>query len=119
MLNGVNVGERIASAKAEDLNPAEFAKIENVEIRREFVRKVGIERIVSKIGAKTIDKAGDGEYELLSVDLGGSVGVWPYLKKRNRSIGCYHLEAVDRACSTVESAIKWRNQATTYPSQLT
>lgn len=118
MLNGVNVPEWLAATKSEDIDPKKFAKIENVEIRREFVRKVGIERIAKSMKAKRIDKSGNGMYELLLVDLGKSVGKHPYLKMMNPSIGVYHLEAVAKECRTVEAAIKWRNGSELLPRRL-
>ena len=106
-LNGVGVPEWLVETPPTDLDARKFAELENVEIRREFVRKVGIERIVMELGAEVLDRR--GEYELLSVDLGGQTGKWPYLKMRNPSIGVWHLEAVVKECATVEQALNWRN----------
>lgn len=116
-LNGVSAPEWLAVKREDEIDPREFAGIENAELRREFVRKVGIERIVRTLGAKTLDKHGD--YELLSVDLGGRSGAWPYLKMLNPSIGAWHLEAVDKKITTVEQAIRWRNQSDLNQEQLT
>ena len=66
-LNGVSVPEWLVTEKWNKIDPMKFAEIENAEIRREFVRKVGIERIVQKCGCETLDKHGD--YELILVDL--------------------------------------------------
>lgn len=118
-LNGVRVPDWLATSKAEDLDPLEFAKLSNVEIRREFVRKVGVEQLVNKLGAETLDKSDNGVYELLAVNLGGETGVWNYLKMLNPSIGTYHMEAVARECITVAQAIAWRNQSDLIPEQLT
>ena len=106
-LNGVRVPEWLVETKAARLDARKFAELDNAEIRREFVRKVGIERIVTELGAEVLDRR--GEYELLSVDLGGQTGKWPYLKMRNPSIGVWHLEAVVKECATVEQALNWRN----------
>ena len=104
--------------KAENrIDPRDFAKIENVELRREFIRFVGIERVVQACGAEVLDKQGD--YELLSVNLGGETGAWPYLKMLNPSMGVWHLEAVEKDVSTVEQALAWRNQSDFTPEQLT
>lgn len=110
-LHGVRVPGWLACTAAEEIDPRRFAAIENVEVRREFVRKVGIERIAQACGAKSLDRSDDGMYELLSVDLGGATGAWPYLKMRNPSIGVWHLEAVAKSCSTVQEAINWRASA--------
>ncbi len=106
-LNGVRVPEWLVETKAARLDARQFAELDNAEVRREFVRKVGIERIVTELGAEVLDRRGD--YELLSVDLGGRTGKWPYLKMRNPSIGVWHLEAVVKECATVEQALNWRN----------
>ena len=106
-LNGVLVESWLVETPAEQLDPARFATIENAEVRREFVRKVGIERICSKLGTKVLDKQGD--YELHLVPLGGATGDWPYLKMRNPSIDVWHMEAVARECRTVEQALRFRN----------
>ena len=94
-----------------------IAKIENAEVRREFVRKVGIERIATACGSICLDKQGD--YELLSINLGGSTGECSYLKMLNPSIGVWHLEAVPPEVDTVAKALAWRNQSDLAPIQLT
>ena len=42
------------------------------------------------------------------IDLKGETGKWPYLKMKNPSIGCYHLECVAQECKTVQEAINFR-----------
>jgi len=117
-LNGVAVPEWLVLTPWDELDPARFAKIDNAEVRREFVRKVGIERISEACKAKCIDKEGD--YELLVIDLKGDTGEWPYLKMLNPSMeGIYHLECVAKECHTVEQALNWRNQSSLPPESLT
>jgi len=116
-LNGVRVPKWLVMTKWNELDPHKFAEIDNVEVRREFVRKVGIERIVMKCGGNVIDKQGD--YELIEIDLLGTTGVWPYLKMKNPSIGVRHMECVDRSCRTVDDALTWRNQSDIRPETLT
>ena len=106
-VNGVRVPAWLVETPAEALDPARFAGIENAEVRREFVRKVGIERICSKLGTEVLDRQGD--YELHMVPLGGETGEWPYLKMRNPSIDVWHMEAVAKECRTVEQALRFRN----------
>ena len=105
-LNGVTVPQWLVENKWNDIDCHEFPKILNVEVRREFVRKVGIERISSMLGAKSLDKS--GTYELLMIDLGGNTGKWPYLKMLNPSIGVWHLECVPKEIKTVQQAINFR-----------
>lgn len=116
-LNGVMVPEWLAVTPANKIKASEFATITNAEIRREFVRKVGIERICQDMETVLLDKQED--YELHEVDLKGDTGKWPYLKMLNPSIGVWHMECVDRTCRTVKDALRWRNQSELKPSILT
>ena len=94
----------------------ELLKIDNAEVRREFVRKVGIDRVCYSLGAQCIDKVGN--YELLLLDLQDG-RKRPYLKMLNPSIDTWHVEGVHPNCQTVEQALKWRNQSKLKPKQLT
>jgi hypothetical protein len=116
-LNGVSVPEYLVTTPAQELDPMMILKETNVEVRREALRKIGAERLVQKLGAKTLDTEGD-MYELLEVDLGQGK-TWPYLKMRNPSIGVWHLEAVGKECRTVSEAIEFRNGRKNRPTILT
>jgi len=116
MLNGVNVGREIAETPAENLNPHMVLRAKNVKVRRELVRKIGIERVCSGLNAQVIDSYRD--YELLILNL-GDARKRPYLKMKNPSIDCYHVEGVPPDCKTVREALAWRNNAETLPGQLT
>ena len=116
-LNGVAVPKWLAETPFDKIDVREFSKIQNVEVRREFVRKVGIERIIDGLHTVVLDKQGD--YELHEVDLQGSTGKWPYLKMKNPSIGVWHMECVSRECRTVEDALRFRNQSDLKPEVLT
>lgn len=116
-LNGVSVPEWLVTTEWKDLDAKRFATIKNVEVRREFVRKIGVERLVQKLNPEVLDKKDD--YELLHVDLGGETGKWPYLKMKNPSIGIWHVECVGKDCRTVEDAIKFRNGSSLTPKTLT
>jgi hypothetical protein len=137
-LNGVEVPQWLAETNSNKLDPAKFAEMQNAEVRREFIRKVGVERICTELGTECLDKKDcrdnkfwakakkqfglkdrDAVYELHLVDLKGRTGKWPYLKMLNPSIGVWHMEAVDRKCKTVEEALEFRNQTTEVPEQLT
>ena len=107
MLHGVRVPAWLVETPAAQIKSDAFAREPNVEIRREIIRKVGIERLLAGLDNRSLDAAGD--YELLAVNLGDSVGVWPYLKMRNPSIGIWHMEAVPQEIKTVEKALNWRN----------
>ena len=116
-LNGVRVPEWLAVENEKDIDPAKFAELDNAEIRREFIRKVGIERIYQSCGGTVKDRQGD--YELVHIDLKGQTGLCPYLKMKNPSIGVWHLEGVPKGTATVAEALRWRNQSDLTPVQLT
>jgi hypothetical protein len=75
-----------------------------VEVRRELIRKLGVEIYIQRMGAKSIHKQGD--YELLDVHLSDEVPHARYLKMMNPSINTWHVEGVEG--NTVEEAINWR-----------
>ena len=105
VLHGVRVPGWIVETPADQLDPALLLKEPNAEVRRELVRKVGIERVCKKLDAKVVDQ--QGEYELLSLDLQDG-RQRPYLKMRNPSIGVFHIEGVHPDCETVQQALNWR-----------
>ena len=114
MLNGVRVPEWLVMTPERDLDPAVLTKIDNAEVRREFVRKVGAERIVSALSPGAIDKASyrtkDGRehpYELHRLNVGGDE--WSYLRMLNPSVGLVHFEGVPNECRTVQEALNFRN----------
>ena len=114
-LNGVRVPRWLILTSSKDLDPHLLLKEENVEVRREIVRKVGIERICQGLGARRIDKMGD--YELLLLDMGDN-RMRPYLKMKNPSLGVYHIEGVPPGITTCEQALNWRNQSDEMPVEI-
>lgn len=115
-LNGVKMNEKYVMTPWNQLDPKLILKEENAEVRREIVRKIGVERIIKELGAKVLDKQGD--YELLSLNLGDGRNR-PYLKMKNPSIGVYHIEGVSPDCTSVRDAIIFRNGTDEIPEQLT
>jgi len=105
-LNGIRMRKEDVMTPAEKLDPKEILKRENVEERRELIRKVGIERMLSVLKNKVLDKKGD--YSLLSIELSDQVKDARFLKMLNPSIQIWHLEGVSRECNTVAEAINWR-----------
>ena len=117
-LHGVRVPRALVMTPAERCDAREWVINQpNAEIRREAVRKIGIERICMELGATRIDRRGD-EYELLLLDLGDGRRR-PYLKMRNPSIGVWHVEGVAPEITTVEGALRWRNGTDRTPEVLT
>jgi len=123
-LNGVRVIEEIVMTPWNEIDCTKILKESNAEIRRELVRKVGIERVIEQLGAECIDTKTvqiDGEdrpYELLLLDIGDN-NKRPYLKMINPSIGTYHIEGVHPDCKTVDDALEWRNGTKELPTKLT
>jgi hypothetical protein len=117
-LNGVLVTKELVETPAGKLDPKILLTEKNAEVRREIVRKIGMERLIYKLGAQSIDKSGDGVYELLMFDIGDN-RKRPYLKMLNPSIKTWHVEGVHPDCKTVESALNWRNQTAEKPVSLT
>jgi hypothetical protein len=115
-LNGVLVPEGVALTPAGELDCRLVVETRNVEVRREVVRKIGIERVVTELGAVCVDRQGD--YELLLLDLGDGRRR-PFLKMRNPSVGVFHVEGVHPNCRTVREALTWRNGTDAPPSILT
>jgi len=115
-LNGINVPEEIAITPHRLLNPKLLLTETNAEIRREIVRKIGIERVCDELNAYTKDTYGD--YELLLLDIGDR-RQRPYLKMKNPSLGVYVIEGVHPQCNTVLQALAWRNGEVDLPQVLT
>jgi hypothetical protein len=107
--NRVRVTEELS--KKESFSKDEILNEKNADIRREIIRKIGIEKAMEIMEAKVIDKMND--YELLSLDIGDKRGR-PYLKMKNPSMDLVHIEGVPAEIKTVEDALKWRNNIESY-----
>lgn len=108
-LNGIRVDEWHVMTPPEQLDPLEVLSEANVDIRRELIRRMGIELLLSNLPHRVLSKSGD--YELLSVDFPGLLTDARYLKMLNPSIGVWHMEGVERTCNTVQDALNWRAQS--------
>ena len=116
-LNGVALPKYLVTTPADKLDPVQLPKIRNAEVRREFVRKVGIERVLAGLAAEVIDKT-EG-YELVNLNLGDGRRR-PYLKMANPSLqGVWHIEGVASHCATVADALLFRNGTNVPPTNLT
>ncbi len=111
-LNGVVVPDWLALEPSGNIDPAKIGEISNVEVRREFLRKVGLERIKYKLGAKILDaktyNIGGHElpYELLEMQLGATT--CRALQMQNPSIDATHVEFVPMTCKTILEAWNFR-----------
>lgn len=84
----------------------------NVDMRRELIRKVGIQSFVS--AGVVLDEWGDYKLiDMINVLEGNTTHSTfrhaPFLMMKNPSLpDTYHLEAVSPRCTTCEEAISWR-----------
>lgn len=116
-LNGVAVDRAIVMTPGEKLDANLIPKEQNAEVRRELVRKIGIERVLLKLGSEVIDRQGD-MYELVLLNLGDK-RKRPFLKMKNPSVNLTHIEGVPPEIKTVKQALAWRNQTDSSPEVLT
>jgi hypothetical protein len=139
VLNGVRVDKVIVETPLKDIDAAwlkrYFVDEVNVDVKREVLRRVGVERVVAHLKGQVLDKmslwldaehnvyeeAGPGlreiPYELLELDFGGGAKSRA-LKMLNASIDAWHVEAVDPACKTVREALAFRNGTSELPKKL-
>ncbi|MGW8324130.1 MAG: DUF6745 domain-containing protein [Desulfobacterales bacterium] len=109
-LNGVRVPEYIAITQAEKIDPELIIKEKNAEVRREIVRKIGIERVCQKLSIDTIDTGLDyvnNKCELLKLNIHGDTH--KYIKLINPSVPeIYHIEGVPVECENIDQALNSR-----------
>jgi hypothetical protein len=110
-LNGVRVPSWLVETSADRIDAKQVLDLDNEEVKREAIRKVGVERLLSQLNPRVVDsEPGGSEYTLIEADFGGIVR--RYLKMLNPSIGVYHVEAVHPECYTVQQALNFRNGLT-------
>lgn len=107
-LNGVVMDKEYVMTPAHKIKAKDILKETNVEVRRELLRKVGIERMLADLPNRMLEKRGN--YELYSIDLSNEIKNAKYLKMTNPSVGCFHMEGVAPEIETIDAALKWRNQ---------
>lgn len=96
-----------ASTPAEHLATRKLAEIRNAEMRRVYLRKMGVEKLTE--WAVVLDR--EGSYRL--IDLGNQIfgadhRPARYLQMINPSTGETHVEGVSNECRTVQDALNWR-----------
>ena len=120
-LNGVKVTKEIVKIKPEKITVNMILQEQNVEVRRELLRKLGIDNFIKKLKTKPIDTPEDKVYELYKFKIGNDIDA-TYLKMLNPSLkDTYHFEGVANSCKTVEEALAWRDSEDVYikPIELT
>lgn len=115
MLNGVVVPEKLATTNSGNLSLDYYNELKSADQRMEFVRKFGVERMLSlgtkidshvKYQKEWWDKS---QYELWDMNiLFPGVDYAPHLKMLNQTTKVWHLEAVSPNCKTIEEALKER-----------
>ena len=100
----------------EDLTLEDYHKIKNADVRTEFVRKFGVERMLEGFGQK-IDSFKNydeewwtkSQYELWDMQkVFDGVNYAPHLKMMNQTTKVWHVEAVSPSCRNLQDAIKER-----------
>ena len=105
--HGVRMEPWMIETPAEQLDIQKVLEVKNVEQRTACIQKLGVERLIQKIGAKTIDLWKD--YTLLEIQLNDRP--CRYLKMKNPSVGIWHVEGVPNECMTVSDALHSRKPA--------
>ena len=116
-LNGVKVPEYLAMTPESNLDIDFFTKETNADIKAEFIRKYGIDRM--KHLGKSVDKYNNysqkwwtlSEYEVIDMStIFTNIPYAPHLWMKNQTTGVYHLEAVHPDCKNIEQALKFRSR---------
>jgi hypothetical protein len=125
-LNGIRMKKEYVMTPAAELSVTTVMSEPNVDIRRELLRKIGLERFLKETEAKLVDTYTvkyNGKqliYNLLDIQLGNDITA-RVLKMDNPSINAIHVEGVEESCKTVKEALAWRMGLDNYiePEQLT
>lgn len=117
-LNGVIVPKSLVLTPAEDLSIDFFTQEKSADVKAEFVRKYGVERMVEM--GKVVDTYENypdqtsyswwwkSQYQLVNMGFAFDIDYQPYLKMINQTTDIWHMEAVSPACRTLKDAIKER-----------
>ncbi len=114
-LNGITVPEYLAITPESQLDIEFFKKERNADVRAEFIRKFGIERMVNM--GKSIDSYKnytnkfwyDSEYELIDMSSIFTQHKYaPFLRMKNLTTGIWHMEGIPPECKTIQEALDFR-----------
>ena len=115
-LNGVRVPQYLAETPTEKLDLEFFKKEQNADIKAEFIKKYGVQRMLS-LGKKMDDSHKSdnrwevySEYELYNLGTIFNRDRAVFLKMKNLTTGTYHVEGVDPKCNTVNEALEYRSK---------
>ena len=131
VLENMPVDASFVTRRREDIPVQDVLAIENVDVRRAVITRIGSEIFNLKLaeGPNVNVLNEEGDYKLLRIKItvaGGRMGGEStvdgyYLRMVNPSTGAIHVEGVGPECRTVKDAIKWRTGKPTEwnPSELT
>lgn len=97
--------------KEDEIDPRRIVQIENAQLRAEFIKKIGAERLLHKLGSSVIDKWKTYELHrvIIPADRPRDRRTIHYLKMLNPSVPeLWHVEAVSLSCKTVRAALDFR-----------
>ena len=117
-INGINVPEYIATTPGDELDVLKVLAETNVDVRREGLKKISLERVEAATNAKVLDTKKDPskpwvDYTLLDMDFKDDK-VRKVLKMFNPSAKAYHYERVEDDITTVNDALAFRDGEEVY-----
>lgn len=106
VLNGIIMKREHVLTPVNQMKTEMVLKESNIARRRELLKKIGIENLVSH--GEVIEES-EG-YKLIDMrNLFPEIGYAPYLLMKNPSLpDTHHLEGVSPVCRTIQQAINWR-----------
>lgn len=106
-MNGVECPEWLVETPASKLDPKEIMKIENAEVRKEAIKKIGHSKMFAELKTKIHHEFED--YQLIEFEGLYNKPYAPFLKMINPTTGEIHVEGVSQNCRTVQEALaeKW------------
>jgi hypothetical protein len=114
-LNGIMVTKELAETPAGLLNLDIFKNEKNADVKTEFIRKCGIDRMIDM--GKVVDSYekydnqlwNESEYKLIDMaSIFDTIHYAPHLYMKNQTTGAYHLEGVSPDCKNLVDAFKFR-----------
>ena len=127
-INDIEVPKWLYVTPANELNPKDYMLLKNADIKAEFVKKIGIDKLIelgtvvdsyenypdnemwAKSEYKIIDMSNIKLAKVVS-NIGRPLEFFeyaPYLYMKNQTTGVYHLEGLHPRCKTLYDAIKMR-----------
>ena len=127
-INDIEVPKWLYVIPANELNPKDYMLLKNADIKAEFVKKIGIDKLIelgtvvdsyenypdnemwAKSEYKIIDMSNIKLAKVVS-NIGRPLEFFeyaPYLHMKNQTTGEYHLEGLHPRCKTLYDAIKMR-----------